>query len=214
MTTLRGRRYIDADVQEAIQELALRDHTPSQILRKLERKKRYKGRLPVLRTIQRIARELTFDDYSGRWSLKDYDGEGGRLILDVLGKLLSNSRGKEGQFTKAEANWVLKIRQAAPDLDLWKAWLLARLYMLRERNNADTDDLDAFLALTPWIRAPSDFHSPYEKYKRYVNQGWVRPVWSYLWMTQRDFYDRARLAFEEPEQEEAVAEDPMTEEES
>ena len=134
-----------------IKQLALRDYGPSQILRELKRKNRYKGRLPVLRTIQRITRELSVDDHSGQWCLKDYDGGSGRLILDVLGTIIPITGGKVRQFTNADANWVLKIRQAAPGLDLWKVWLLTRLYMLREQHNED-----ATIWMPFWLSHPGD----------------------------------------------------------
>ena len=171
--------------------------TPAQILGEFEHKKRYKGRLPVLRTVQRIVRERTVEDRSGPWSRRDTPSEGVRLILDVLRTAIISGGGKVRQFTKAEAEWVLKIRMAAPNWDgMNKVWILTRLYMIREQTQADTDDLDAFLASAPWTHAPADFNAPYETYKRQVEGGRVRPVMSYLWMRQEEFCDDIRAGYE------------------
>jgi len=156
----KRRRYIDGDVQEAIEELAIEtDWTPAQIQRKLEKQERFKDesrdtgtRVLSLRTTQKIVKEARHRDLSGRWELPDADDDGAAaLILDVLAAVIEETEGRRQYLTKMEAAWVTRIRRAAPDLPpSFDTYRLARFYMAREHWQMPSPDLDALLAFAPW----------------------------------------------------------------
>lgn len=156
----KRRRYIDGDVQAAIEDLALNSTwTPSQIERELLKEEQFKNedretgtRLPSLRTIQTIVKEVRQLDLSGRWELPDADADGGAaLVLDVLAAVIEETKGRRQYLTKMEAAWVIRIRRAAPDLPpSFDTYRLARLYMTREHWQMPSPDLDALLAFAPW----------------------------------------------------------------
>lgn len=106
--------------------------------------------VPEPRTIQRRVREVV-QDVSGIWGLADSAGEEARLILPVLAVILSESSGRRKSITREEAQWVLKVRQAAgPELSVSRVWRLASLYRSRKAADRPTVDLDDYLALAPW----------------------------------------------------------------
>lgn len=188
MTQKRGR-YIDGVIEERVKELALEGWTAGQIYQYLNDKSErndLEGVLPSQRTIQRVVADVRVRDTTGVWRLADSDGEDARCILDVLGWVIRKTNGGKRSFTRAEAQWVLKIYKAAPGADLWLVWLLARLYMIYEsEGRTNTGDLDAYLAMTPWKDAAC-----FKLYKYAVEDDWVEPVplWSAMVEVQRPDY--------------------------
>ncbi|MFC1938524.1 hypothetical protein ACFLWH_02615, partial [Chloroflexota bacterium] len=137
-----------------------------------------RSRLPTIRTIQRIVKEVAIPDTSGTWSVADSEGEDARLVLDILAFLISSAIGiLKGNFsiTKREAQWIIRIRKAAPDAPDLIVWALIELYIRRETNGiTDNADLDGYLALTPWRD-----NDCFRLYKRLVAKGKIPklPLW-------------------------------------
>jgi hypothetical protein len=140
-----------------------------------------KGRLPPdIRTIQRIVKEVVVPDTSGTWSITDNEGEDARLVLDILAANIVSKQGfmypdMKRKFTKAEAQWIIRLRKAAPDAPAKIIVLLYQLYMRREAQGiTNTADLDCYLAFTPWRDKDC-----FRLYKRVVAKGWMPkvPLW-------------------------------------
>ncbi len=183
MIARHRKRRIDGDIQEKIEAKAMDGWTPSQILKYLdgELAEDDKGRLPPdIRTIQRIVKEVAIPDTSGTWSITDNEGEDARLVLDILAANIVSKQGfmypdMKRKFTKAEAQWIIRLRKAAPDAPAKIIILLFQLYMRREAKGiTDTADLDGYLAFTPWRDKDC-----LRLYKRVVVNGWIPkvPLW-------------------------------------
>lgn len=162
------RRYLDLDVLEKIEVLALQKATPSQIYRHMEKDNRYQGRVPTIRTIQRIVSSKKVTDPSGPWTIEDFAGEDSGLILEVLENQILITEGRVRNFSKAEANLILKIRKIAPGLHVFRVYLLAQYYRIRKENGESTEPLDAYLAFKPWRSEEA-----WEKYDEAVKKGYV-----------------------------------------
>jgi hypothetical protein len=142
------------EVYEQIVKLAYdveKTWSGAQIHTKLEAElpKKLKGHLPDVRTIQRIVRELRPDDTSGIWSLAKEDAPDAYHILEVMQVLMGMSRGAKVNITNDDAQWILKIRRIAPDLDAGPVWTLVQLAKARPEG-ADMADIHTYLAFKPW----------------------------------------------------------------
>lgn len=113
--------------------------------------------VPSIRTIQRVVRELKIEQEMSPWTLKDAVDEGARHLLDALKGVIMLSDGRKSVLTREEAEWVLRLRRARPEMPPLLAWMLARFYMLYEAKGTDTRALDAYLAFEPWGRDKDDF---------------------------------------------------------
>src|SRR5262245_43915327 len=84
-------RYIDGDVQDAIQRLAVEKPawSPAQIMRELERQG-LPG-LPSLRTFQNHVRRVRPTDPSGPWSLAGAIGDEAAIVLEVLAGVIEST---------------------------------------------------------------------------------------------------------------------------
>lgn len=153
MATTRRKRAsrIAGEVREAIEEKAARRWTPAEIHRHLE-EKFPTAKVPDLRTVQRIVADFQPTDKSGPWRLAYADAPAGaaRDILDVLAAAMYGSGGRVTQLTQRQAEWISRLRAVAPDLPPWATYRLTNMYMVREDQGQGTDDLDVFLAFTPW----------------------------------------------------------------
>ena len=105
--------------------------------------------VPSRRTIHNIVAEHTPKDETERWLLKDPEGDEATLVLPVLATIIEKTEGRRTYLTQDEAEWIVRIRRATPDLDLLKVYTLARAYMLGPEGGM-TDDSDAYLAFAPW----------------------------------------------------------------
>ncbi|HEY7030231.1 MAG TPA: hypothetical protein VH482_02840 [Thermomicrobiales bacterium] len=164
---LRARK-IDGDVQAAIEELALQGWGGTQIRTELSRREQFGGRLPTVRTVQSIVREIAPRDGSGEWSPLKADPESAALALDALAAVVESSEGRIRSLTVAEAERISALRTMRPDLPPWDAWFLARTYLAREPHGDPVDDLDAYLAFAPWRDDES-----FERYLSATDAGWV-----------------------------------------
>jgi hypothetical protein len=148
---MRKRRpYTDARVRNAIAELARSGFAPVEIDRRLKDRDDLPRPLPVLRTIQRIFREVSPPDRSGDWSLMDAAPDEVEIMLPVLAAILERSEGAKDTMSRAEAEALLRVRTAGPDLPPWESYMLACEYLVRADAGDPTVDLDAFLAFAPW----------------------------------------------------------------
>lgn len=181
MTSLSKRRYLDRTIQDEIEFRAMEGWTPIQIYEKLEMKhknEKLEGTLPSLRTVQRVVKDVTVEDRSGTWNLSDCKGEDAKLILEVISELVIQTDGKVCSLTKAEAEWIVKIRKAVPDMKLYSTWAMARLYLIQESSGLkEFQALDNYLSFTPWR---SKYHNYF--YSKAISEGWIKEC-SMAWHT-------------------------------
>jgi hypothetical protein len=149
----------DPRIVERIHELADEHMTPAQIDRQLERDVddelsslyRLHDRLPQRRAIQNIVRAHTPRDPSGPWRMSAASNPSdAALILPVLAAVAEHSAGRTTTVTMREAEWIVRVLTAAPDVPPFDAYQLARQYMRFQDRGVDTEPLDAVLALAPW----------------------------------------------------------------
>lgn len=199
----RKRRHVPLEVERAIEDLALKGWEPIQIYRNLEGKEKFKDKLPSLRTVQTIVKQGRPRDTTGAWTLEDSAAGDAALVLETLAAVIEYSEGLTTAFTIKQAEWIVRIRRAAPDLHLWAAYHLAWSYQSRIEEKISTADLDAYLAFAPWR---SD--DALARYKEAFRQGafWymyqftdrgVGPDTQYWDITERQGDDKAQLQ-EEP----------------
>jgi hypothetical protein len=165
----RGRR-IAPDILDRIAELTDKGIAATEIYKDLQGDERFANRLPYsVRTIQNIVRDLTphlaLDE---RWSVTQASPEEAAAVLPVLASVITETEGRRQWLTRAEAQWIAKLRLVAPDLLPFETYRLARLYLLRTERNEPTDDLDTALAYAPWREDQK------EVYKRAIQKGWIR----------------------------------------
>jgi len=144
---LRKLRKVDGRALAKIRELAGQEWAPAEIRRELE--SLGCSPVPTLPTIRDIVRENTPNDPSAPWTLGNSGSGEARLVLDVISYVLYATKGRIDHVTVRQAEWITRIRQAAPGLPNPEVWRLALDYMLREDAEEDTRDLDAILAFTP-----------------------------------------------------------------
>ena len=106
--------------------------------------------VPALRTIQEIMREYEIPDPSGPWSVADAAAEHIPLILAVLETLVAATRGQRRYVTRREAELVIKISKALPDIRKWELLGWAHGYMWCEEKQMSSEVLDLALAIEPW----------------------------------------------------------------
>jgi len=144
------KSYQPIELEQEVKRLAMGEYSPSQIYKHLEAQGCFKP-MPTLRTIQRMVKEIAPPDLSGEWSLVDAEPEDARLILDTFAEAAAHTAGRSF-ISKGTADWVVRVRRAAPTLPPYDAFVVAREY----RRATDTRDskhiraLDALLAFKPW----------------------------------------------------------------
>ncbi len=184
MAKRRRRRNMAGDVQDYIEELAMNGWGAAKIFKPLQRKLEKEGRgdeLPDKRTIQRVVKDKVYPDTSGNWSIADSAAEDARLVLDVLAYSIEFSQAivvYTKYFSKEQAEWIIRLKKAAPDAPPRLIILLMHLYMSRKVEGInDKTDLDGYLALTPWKDRDC-----LRRYKRVVATGSLSkvPMWSIL----------------------------------
>ena len=140
------RKYGD-DVRHVIAEQRRLGKSPEEIQRELD-----KQGLPApdSRHIRRIIDEVLARDRSQPWSLAKAAPTEAASVPSVLAELIIRSEGRRSDVTEKEAEWITRIRLAAPDFDLWAVYMMAHNYMVRTERGETTADLDTFLAFAPW----------------------------------------------------------------
>jgi hypothetical protein len=105
--------------------------------------------VPALKGVQAIvARIRRQRDPSAVWRLSQADPDEAALVLPVLGEVLKLTNWQERSLTNAEAEWIVRLRRAVPDLELVDVIRYARQYVAR--GDGTTDDLDRALASGAW----------------------------------------------------------------
>jgi len=102
---------------------------------------------PSLRTVQDIVREFRPPDPSSKWSVAEAEGDEARLVLPVMVQIALRSKQRRLHVTNGEADWIIRVRRAVPELDPWRVYQLARMYMVMQARKQPTDTLDLLLGL-------------------------------------------------------------------
>ena len=142
---------LHSELRDTIELLAAVGWPAPKIERVLGAAPGFRDEMPDTRTIQRYVQRVRQGSGPDEpWTRTEMAGDDAILVLDVLTTLVLRI-GSPRSITRAQARWLLWVRQAAPDLDPLAAWQVALLYLARERSSApDYADLDAVLALAPW----------------------------------------------------------------
>jgi hypothetical protein len=180
MGRIKGQRNIDGDVQEYIVNQIKVNWTAAQIENGLNEK--YKNtprfkKLPSTRTIQQMVKEKKIIDNSGIWSIDDSNPEDARLVLDILADSFARRYGEP--ISKGIAQWIIRVKKAAPDAPPKIVYFLAILYFSHEiSEDIDVTSLTNYLAYAPWKIEKEN----YRLYKRAVLKKWITkvPLWPIL----------------------------------
>lgn len=152
-TTRKIRRRIDGDIEREITRLARYEGwTPAQIHRELNRRENCKGRVPELRTVQRIVAPIVSKE-SSVWLLADADPDDAALVLPVLAELIRHTQGRVSRLPQEIAEWIVRLRRAAPDMPV--AWSLEVAFTCSDhaRRDEPLDGITEMLAFAPWRSA-------------------------------------------------------------
>lgn len=163
-------------IQREVENLALKGYSPKQILDYLNGHEKlqqtfsdYLKDHPLqLRTVQRIVASLTPRDTSAPWTLKDADPGDARSILDMLAWLIEYTEGRKTTVSKAEAEWILRLAKAAPDLPAQMVWNLTRAYLLAGEDEAKLAEIDHLVAFAPWRGKDGT-----ARYNAALDKGWL-----------------------------------------
>jgi hypothetical protein len=146
----RRQRYVDGELRWVVEERHNLDWSPKQIHDLLSADPRFRGRVPTLRTIQRLVADLP-RKRDAPWRLEPPPEIDDGVVLNVLAYVTAESGGRKLTLSNEEASWLTAIHRARPSLggpDV--LFRLARHYISRRAQSADSHDLDAFLAYEPW----------------------------------------------------------------
>lgn len=130
------------------------ERSPKALLEQVEEFREEKG-IPKserisLRTIERRVRAAAASDQSERWRLAPAAAADPSATLEVLAAVTIHTKGAICSLTVTEARWIASIRAAAPDISPWECFALARTFIARTFAEAPVDDLEAYLAFSPW----------------------------------------------------------------
>ena len=173
------RRNFDGDIQDMILDRIAKNWGGAQIFRDLEifLNKENKNRAPPsIKTLQRMVRQSVIPDQSATWSLANAEVDETRSVLDILAFCIKQDIAYS--FTENEAEWIAKIRKAAPEAPDKTVYFLAFLYRVRaEGGFIDAHALDSYLAFAPWKGTVN-----LTEYKHAVAKGNIGrvPLWSIL----------------------------------
>ena len=159
---------MDQDVLEAIANLVHGGLTASKVLTELNKVSDFEGRLPQLRTLQRVVSDIrgsmTINDGEFRWgNLDDYDipWEASEYLLDLWvfakrGRYKSYSKFENPLLSVREVKWWWRVHLADQRLDTEGVMGVSQLFVERElihevlKMPRDMADLEALLAFKPW----------------------------------------------------------------
>ncbi|MBI4507213.1 MAG: hypothetical protein HY691_16910 [Chloroflexi bacterium] len=150
---LTGSR-LHPDIEHLLWELAATDRGPTPILAELKARAGELGlqvEVPSLRTVKaRLKEYRAVRDPSACWSFADADPDEAERVLPVIAAVAESTRGWRQYVTRGEAQYIVKIRRAAPDIPLSLAFWLAYEYIARAAEGQSTAGLDLFLSSAPW----------------------------------------------------------------
>lgn len=103
------------------------------------------------------------------WTLGASDPGDAPLVFEVMVERARRSNGRRWWIGRLEAEWLVRVRRAKPELPAWDAYRIARHYLRRQQEpGSSTWDLTAELAL------PADL---FEKVmSQYGSFAWGRPL--------------------------------------
>lgn len=141
MTQRKRRR--DPEVVSRIKELTVDGLGPAAIAERLANEYPL-DRQPSLRKINDVRTELDADP-GEPWTLFEATAAEAELVPLVLATVIEATLGETRRLTKAEAAAIVRIRLAAPRMDPWVVYNVARYYVA----GVDEADLDAYVAFDP-----------------------------------------------------------------
>ncbi len=146
---------IDGDLRAEIIRLAdSTNWSGERILESLSRREAFSDRLlPNVRTVQRLMRPRRQQKARGaEWRLADASPEEARVVMEALATAIEESDGSISDISRSEAAWIMKIKEAVPEMPTRVALRFAREYVSSEA----TAHLDAALAVARRVvRGPS-----------------------------------------------------------
>lgn len=145
--TVRRRQH-PAGMTYFIMEMARNEHLSAKAIARAVEEKFDEPDCPSARTIQDMVREVRSRPQSGAWQIWDAEPEDAAVVLGVLADLMRTSVGRTTEISQEDAKWIIRLSRAGVG-DLPPSFLhgIAIQYQLR---GADTRDLDALIAFTPW----------------------------------------------------------------
>jgi len=144
---------------------------PQADLRELTANPHFAGRVPSVKTIGRKAKTFRLPNPEERWSLAEADPEEAAVVLPVFAAMAKRDRVWRCQFvTKEEAQILVRITAAAPDLDPWVAYQVAEGYVSRRRRGLQTLGLELGLAFATWRGEASA-----AEFRRVLDAGFIGP---------------------------------------
>jgi len=176
MTTTGGQirtpgSRTDADVLDAIEDRLGRGRTPRQIYGELSANPHFAGRVPSVKTIGRKAKTFRPPNPEERWSLAEADPEEVAVVLPVFAAMAKRDRVWRCQFvTKEQAQVLVRITAAAPDLDPWVAYQVAEGFVSRRHRGLQTLGLELGLAFATWRGEASA-----AEFRRVLDAGFIGP---------------------------------------
>jgi hypothetical protein len=196
----QGRRNTAREVVAAIaaeaEEFERLNVKPNaaEILRKLHdraRRNEFSGAsIPHERTIRNIlaARATTPADATP-WQATAATADDAEMVLPSLAQLIEKTEGKRRHLSIAEAVLIAGIRRAAPGVDPWMAYSLARESIAYPDAGIS---VDAFLAFAPWTGPEAR-----SRYETATREGWIDPP--LVWIREVNNERLARFRSETPE---------------
>lgn len=145
MVHRRPATRIDPEVADAAAELTHRGYGPSAIQRDLNA--RFGERAPGLRWLKGLRASLRSDP-SEPWRFAEAEPEEAAAVMPVLAAVIEETLGRTKLLTRDEAAHVRRIRIAAPDIEPWDAYRVARELLVAD--GAEADALVCYLAFAPW----------------------------------------------------------------
>lgn len=166
VTQRRRTRGWRPELEELVAQWSIAGRSGPWIEEQLERRFPEERR-PTLRTIQDIAKRTTARVDSDPWSLGDteMDAADAALVLPVLRVYADDGKGTIPGVTKLEAEWIVRVRRAAPDITPGQVYYYARRYIAARAAGESTHQLDRRLADDQY--APL---SPIETISRYYEE--------------------------------------------
>jgi hypothetical protein len=133
-----------------------RDATAAEVQEKLLLK--FPGEQISERWVSRELKKARDRAASEAWSLSDSDSAEVELVAPVFRAIMEVSEIGVTDFTRKQAEWVLKVCRAAPGLAPRRVWDTAIYYLLASAdvatrtpgNQLEITSLDAFLLHAPW----------------------------------------------------------------
>ena len=102
-----------------------------------------------LRVIQNQTRDIK--KKMSPWDRLKTNGYDAGLILEILFDLNKRTKGKNIQFTEDEAEWIIWVCTAAPNLPPYGVWVISQLYIFETtQDNPHFSQLDLFLGSKCW----------------------------------------------------------------